>query len=238
MRRRAATRRPTRVARGAGPIELSVGTQPGIGLAGRMVFPEGPPSSPLPITIAFRRPEIEAGMLEVAATMGDEWRFFGSDLFGPYVVRVSSLPRGWVVKAVTVAGADITDVPTTFTRQDDGQLEIVLSSRPSAIEGEVRGEAPGRPLDATVYVFSGERASWTLSLPRTVRSDVQPNGRFSVTGLAAGRYYAIAIARAGFRIPQNPRSAFFELLSRDATAFVIGDDERRTVDLPLWHWPK
>ena len=223
---------------GSGPIDLTVVTQPGIGLAGRMVFPEGPPSSPLPIKIAFRRPGKAADALEVSATMGDDWRFFGSDLFGPFLVRVSSLPRGWVVKAVTLAGADITDVPTAFSRQHDHQLEIVLSSKPSTVGGDVTGEETGRPLDATVYVFSQDRASWTLSSPRTVRSDVQPNGRFSVTGLAGGHYYAIAIARAGFRVPQNPGAPFFELLSKDAAPFVIGDDERRTVDLRLWRWPE
>ena len=88
------------------------------------------------------------------------------------------------MKAVTLAGTDMTDVPTSFTRQDDGQLEVILSSKPSTLEGEVRGEEPGRPLDAAVYVFSEAPASWTISSPRTVRSDVQPNGRFSVTGLA------------------------------------------------------
>jgi len=222
----------------AGAADVSVVTQPGIGLAGRVVFAEGPPASPPPIRISFRRPDKGAATLEVPATMGDEWRFFGSDLFGPLLVRVSSLPSGWVVKAVTLAGADITDVPTVFTRQHDGQLQVLVSSRASTVEGEVKGEEPGRPVDATVYVFFQERASWSSTSPRTIRSDVPANGRFTVTGLAAGRYYAIAIAREGFRPPQHPGEPFFDLLSRAATPFVISDDERRTIDLPLWRWPE
>ena len=63
-------------------------------------------------------------------------------------------------------------------------------------------------------------------------------GKFSVSGLAAGRYYAIAVAREGFRPVANPGEAFFELLSREATPFVIGDDERRTLELRLWRWPE
>jgi len=223
---------------GAGPIEVSVMTQPGIGLAGRVVFAEGPPASPPSIRISFRRPDKAPATLEVSATMGDEWRFFGSDLFGPLLVRVSSLPRGWGVKAVTLAGADITDVPTAFSRQHDGQLEILLTSKASAVEGEVKGEEPGRPIDATVYVFSQDRASWSSTSPRTIRSDVPASGRFSVTGLAGGRYYAVAIAREGFRPPQQAGEPFFDLLSKAATPFVIGDDERRTVDLALWRWPE
>ena len=38
-------------------------------------------------------------------------------------------------------------------------------------------------------------------------------------------------------MPQTPREAFFELLSKEATPFVIGDDERRTLELRLWRWP-
>ena len=220
---------------GAGSLETVVTTQPGIGLAGRVAFAEGPPADPFPLKIAFRRPQ---GGPEIAATMDDEWRFFGSDVFGALVVRVSSLPRGWVVKAVTLGGSDITDVPTVFTRQHDGQLQIVLSSKPSTIEGEVKSDQPGRTPEATVYVFSEDRASWNISSPRTVSSDVGENGRFSVSGLIGGRYLAVAIAREGFRRPPSPGVAFFELLSKAATPFVIGDDERRTVDLTLWRWPE
>ena len=39
-------------------------------------------------------------------------------------------------------------------------------------------------------------------------------------------------------MPQTPSEAFFDLLSKDATPFVIGDDERRTLELRLWRWPE
>ena len=217
--------------------DLVVVTQPGIGIAGRIVFAEGVPSPVPEMRIEFRRPD-PARPGAIVATFGDELRFFGSDVFGPLLVRVVSPPKGWVVTAVTLGGVDITDVPTVFRREDDGQLQLVLSSRPSAIEGEVRGESGPASNEATVYVFSEDRRSWSLSSPRTVFSDVREKGRFSVEGLSGGRYYAIAIARDGFRIPQHPGEAFFELLSKDATPFVIGDDERRTLDLRLWHWPE
>ena len=219
----------------AGSLETVVTTQPGIGLAGRIVFAEGPPAERFPLKIAFSRPQ---GGPEIAATMDDEWRFFGSDVFGALLVRVSSLPRGWVVKAITVGGSDITDVPTVFTRQHDGQLQIVLSSKSSTIEGEIMSDQPGKPPEATVYLFSEDRASWNISSPRTVSNDVGENGGFSVSGLPGGRYLAVAIAREGFRRPSKPGVAFFELLSKEATPFVIGDDERRTLDLRLWHWPE
>ena len=133
-------------------------------------------------------------------------------------------------------GADITDVPTAFRSEDDGRLEIVLTSRSSTLEGQIRSEKGSG--EVTVYVFSDDRAAWSTSSPRTVFSDVSESGRFTVNGLVAGRYYAIAIAREGYRPPPSPGAAFFDLLSRDATAFTIGDDERKALDLRLWRWPE
>jgi hypothetical protein len=77
-----------------------------------------------------------------------------------------------------------------------------------------------------------------MSSPRTHKADTGRNGQFSVGGLAAGRYYAIAVAREGFRPAANPGEAFFDLLSKEATPLVIGDDERRTLELRLWRWPE
>ena len=151
---------------------------------------------------------------------------------------MSGLSSGWALKAVVLNGADITDVPTVFTKQHDGQLQVVLSSRLSTLEGEVRDETGKTADDAMVYVFSEDRKSWSLASPRTVYSDVRPDGRFRVSGLTGGQYFAIAVAREGLRLPQFPGAAFFELLSREATPFVIGDDERRPLDLRLWRWPE
>ena len=121
-------------------------------MGARMRFPADPSTNRFPLKIAFSRPQ---GGPEITATMDDEGRFFGSDVFGALLVRVSSLPRGWVVKAITAGGSDITDVPTVFTRQHDGQLQIVLSSKFSTIEGEIRSDQPGKPPEALAVARVG-----------------------------------------------------------------------------------
>jgi hypothetical protein len=219
--------------------DVVVVTQPGIGLTGQVVFAESPPATPPAMRIAIARPEtFSSGKREIVTTMDDDLRFYASDVFGPQLVRVTELPAGWAVKAVTLAGTDITDVPTVFKPEHDGQLHVVLSARASTLEGAIRNEGNSPPGDATVYVFSEDRSSWLMSSPRTHKSDTGENGKFSVGGLSAGRYYAIAVAREGFRPGANPGDAFFDLLSKEATPFVIGDDERRTLDLRLWRWPE
>ena len=87
---------------------------------------------------------------------------------------MSGLSSGWAVKAVLLNGADITDVPTDFTRDHDGQLQVVLGSRLSTLDGEVRDDTGKTVDDAMVFVFSEDRRSWSLASPRTVFSDVRP----------------------------------------------------------------
>jgi protocatechuate 3,4-dioxygenase beta subunit len=217
--------------------DLAVVTHAGARVSGRVVFADAPPASLPAIRVALRRADDRPGRgSELVATTDEQLRFFATDVYGQRLVRVSELPKGWVVRAVMLDGADITDVPTVFRREQDGRLEIVLSSRSSTVEGQIRFDADAG--EATVYVFSDDRAAWSMSSPRTVFSDVPDGGRFSVSGLVAGRYYAIAIARDGFRPPPTAGAAFFDLLTKAATPFVIGDDERRTVNLTLWRWPE
>ena len=219
--------------------DVVVVTQPGITVSGRVVLIDAPEASAPKVRIAFRRVDSSIGRNpDIEATLGDHLQFQGADLFGPRLVRVSGLPTGWAVKSILLNDADITDVPTVFTKEHDGQLQVVLSSRLSALEGEVRDESGKTTEDAIVYVFSEDRRSWSLASPRTVFSDVRPDGRFRVGELTGGRYFAIAVARDGLRLPQSPREAFFDVLSREATPFVIGDDERRTLELRVWRWPQ
>jgi ADP-ribose pyrophosphatase YjhB (NUDIX family) len=222
-----------------GNIEgLVVPTQPGIAVSGRVILAEGQALEMRALRITFERSGVAVRTLETIATIDDDRRFRGQDLFGAHLVRVAGLPAGSTVKAVMLRGEDITDVPTVFRTEDSDQLQVVITSRASTLDGVVRDEGTSAPVEAIVYVFGEDRGAWRTSSPRTHKSDGGADGKFSVSGLAAGRYYAIAIARDGFRQVPNAGEAFFDLLSKEATPFVIGDDERRTLELRPWRWPE
>ena len=223
----------------AGDIEgLILSTAPGVVVSGRVVLAEGQPLDTRTLRVTFEPGGATLRTVETIAAMNDDRRFRAQDVFGPHLVRVAGVPSGSTVKAVLLRGQDITDVPTAFRAEDDDQLQIVISSRVSTLEGVVRGEGTSPPGDATVYVFGEDRGAWRMSSSRTHKSDTGEDGKFSVSELAAGRYYAIAVARDGFRPVASPGEAFFDLLSKEATAFVIGDDERRTLELRVWRWPE
>lgn len=223
----------------AGDIEgLILSTTPGVVVSGRVVLVEGQALDVGTLRITLERAGAAVRSIETIAAMDADRRFRAQDVFGPHMLRIAGLPSGSTVKAVLLRGDDITDVPTTFRAEDADQLQVVISSRASTLEGTVRGEGTSPPGDATVYVFGEDRSTWRMSSPRTHKSAAAADGKFSVGGLSAGRYYAIAVAREGLRMPQKPGEAFFDLLSRDATPFAIGDDERRPLELRLWRWPE
>jgi hypothetical protein len=59
------------------------------------------------------------------------------------------------------------------------------------------------------------------------------DGRFSIKGLRAGRYYLIALPHERGITEQDLDAAILGALVREATALVLGDDEQRVVDLKL-----
>ncbi|HJR58449.1 MAG TPA: carboxypeptidase-like regulatory domain-containing protein [Vicinamibacterales bacterium] len=160
-----------------------------------------------------------------------DWSFRIVNLEGPYLFRVLGLPDGWMLKAVSAAGRDITDAPFTVTRggQDFKEIEIVLSQKGAGVRGEV-GDAAGAPApDSTVVIFSENAALWRPA-SRHVRA-VRPDrsGRFSVTGLPAGVYRAIA--RDLVLEGQWEDPAFLQDLMKAAARIELAEGAVETVKL-------
>lgn len=57
-------------------------------------------------------------------------------------------------------------------------------------------------------------------------------GRFRVTDLLPGRYFIVASPRR-LSVPLTFDAAFFERLSEQATALVVGADDHRTLELRM-----
>ena len=68
----------------------------------------------------------------------EDGTFQVTNLFGRGLIRVNGLPRDWTLKAVTVAGTDITDAPIEFgANQDIRDAQIVVTNRLSQVTGRV-----------------------------------------------------------------------------------------------------
>ena len=125
---------------------------------------------------------------------------------------------------------DITDTPREFKNGD--RVTVVMTSRISTVEGNVTDEKGAPVTDAGIIIFSDDKGSWRYNSVRTKRGGTDSTGHFKVMGLLPGRYYAIAAPRERLNISSmNQDTPFFEQLAKDATTFIVGEDETRQVDL-------
>jgi hypothetical protein len=136
------------------------------------------------------------------------------------------------LKAVMLGGEDITDSPREFKTGD--KVTMILTSRASTLEGNVT-DAKGQPsTDASLILFSEDKAAWRMNSLKTRRSGVDPTGHYRLTGLIPGRYLIAAVPRDRLNIPlAGADAAFFEQMSKEATSLVVGEDEQRQVDLKV-----
>jgi protocatechuate 3,4-dioxygenase beta subunit len=133
---------------------------------------------------------------------------------------------------VTVGGRDVTDTPHEFKSGEP--VTLVMTTRVSTVEGTV-SDAAGKPVtDAAILIFSEDKHTWRMNATRTRRAAVDSTGKYRVAGLLPGRYFAIAAPRERINVPMMSASAeLFEQLAKEATPFVVGEDEQRQVDLKL-----
>jgi protocatechuate 3,4-dioxygenase beta subunit len=151
---------------------------------------------------------------------------------GNAVIRVNASSGGWILKSVRLNGADVTDTGIDVKANEDlPGLEIEMTNRLSDVSGavtNVRGEVMK---DYSVVVFAQDRERWGPSsrFMRTGRPD--QDGRFKITGLPAGTYYAIAVDYIEPGDATDPE--VLDRIRERATTFSLIEGETKTVELKL-----
>ena len=217
---------------------LTLVTAPGATITGEIVFEHGGPqlqpgqnAPAIRVMAQMADPENNMGMPgPQPATVTPENTFTMKGMSGEFLLRGSA--PGQYLKRVMLGAEDITDTPREFKTGD--KVTLVMTSRASTVEGNVT-DAAGKPVaDAAVMIFSDEKSAWRMNSTRTRRAGVDLNGHYRAMGLMPGRYYVIATTRERLNIPgMNVDPSFFEQLVKDATTFVVGEDEQRQVDLKM-----
>jgi hypothetical protein len=149
---------------------------------------------------------------------------------GRYLVRPSGSPSGWMFKSAMLNGVDVSETPFEFSR-DVTDLVITFTDRWTGLGGAVQGQGAD---GAIVVVFPTEAQGWTGygSSPRRLKSArVDAQGRFGISSLPPGDYFAVAIAEEQSADWRDGKT--LEALSRIATRVTIGEGEHRTIDLRL-----
>jgi hypothetical protein len=215
--------------------DFVITTRPTLSIAGRVMFVDGmPPAVPggpdplRSIRVSATSPP-GSGMfgggtnVEVASDLS----FTLKGLWSAAIVRVNGLPRNFVVKQVLVGTQDITDRPHEFVDRESGELQILLTSRVSGVEGSV-ADASGKPaVDAIVLVLLTPEDGRHASFYRT--ATVDPHGRFRLQSLRSGSFLVIAIPRE--RLPRALDQEAIDAIAKEGQPLTLNDGEYRSMDL-------
>ncbi len=190
----------TLMVQGADMEGITLSTDPGGTLTGRLVTDDG---SPLPVargalrvaaqtTVPGRRSQpVPVG--DTNGVVGSAGDFTLKGVSGPSMVRVMPLPPGWAIKSVEVGDKDHVDAPIEITggRQVDG-ARIVLSNRFPTLTGQIT-DAQGNPAEGTVLLFPGDASKWVEAAGTSRSARPDQSGRFKLESVRPGDYLAVAL---------------------------------------------
>ena len=209
-------------------IMLAVG--PGSRLSGRVEFEEGvaPAFSPASLSVQLSGPgTIASGVVR------SDWTFELKNVWpGRNSINVSQLPAGWTVKAIFVGGRETPDgrIEVRPNETLPGVL-VVLSNRPTVLSGTVSDEKGATASDYTVVVFSEDSTRWTAAARSIATASPDQRGKYKVTGLRPGRYFAIALEYVDQGDEYDPE--FLQRWRGRATRVELAEGEPVTLDLKL-----
>ena len=213
--------------------DLTIGLRPGIKVTGSVQFngsAERPTSDRLP-TIALNlepadaRPGLSGGRGRIEAS--GQFSTLGVPP-GRYFIRVGGAPQNWTFHSAMVNGKDASVVPIELEGNDIGGVMIAFTDRPSEFSGDVTVDS-GAPEAVTVLVFPTDAAAWTgygSQSRRFASTRVGKDGKFRVTNLPAGEYFAVAIPDRLATDWQNPK--FLETLTNGAARVRVRDGDTVT----------
>jgi hypothetical protein len=168
-----------------------------------------------------------------AALVKDTGAFDVDGLIGGRIFRVANLPKGWTLKRVTLNGEDITDKGVEFKPGEDVTgIDIELTDRSTTVTGSVTDDKGQALKDYTVVIFPEDEAKWTLPMNRWM-SSTRPDqdGRFKVSNLPPGLYYAVAVEYVAAGEWGDPE--WLARAAKQATRLSLDEGAAKSLELKL-----
>jgi hypothetical protein len=220
------------------PAPVTVHTSPGTTLEGRFIV-EGVSDPPLrALTIHAGPADIDrgprAGRGPAGLAVHDDGRFYLTGLHGPMRFTATSLPRGWYLKSVIIAGSDVTDMPFDFGSSDRtlSDAEIVLSRDGATIGGVVTDGPNTRASNFVAVAFSTSRDTWFNGSRQVKQRRSEANGSYTIDGLPPGEYWVAAVDRlepGNWLTPEN-----LDALVPGAARVTVREGQRLSTDLRVF----
>jgi hypothetical protein len=112
---------------------------------------------------------------------------------GPRQIAVDGLPAPWTLKQVVYRGADVTDrIVEVGAKEQTHGVRVTITDVTTVVAGVVE-DLRRRPVaNAGVLIFSRTPLHWIRTNRHMRAAYTDPDGRFTISGLPAGQYVAIA----------------------------------------------
>ncbi len=219
------------VSTGNQPVRVSIRTNPATAFSGRVVFEGRVPQTPVQLVAMPENVAKEhmSGAGPESATVRPDGTFHVEGVCGRVVFRAPGLPQPWILKSVVVNGTDVVDVAVDASKGPATPVEVVISDKSATVTGYGKS-ADGEPIDDfVVLMFPAVEMSDTIPLRylHTARSD--PDGRYTISRIPAGRYLVAAVESIEEGGEWDP-----ELRSRlrhVARSLTVGEGEALSLDV-------
>jgi hypothetical protein len=209
---------------------LVLAMQPALTLRGRFTFDGGAPRG-LTMGSLVLRPAMTETRLQPIAQIKNDFTFEIPEANGTGVLRLEQAPPGWYLKAVRVAGRDITDTSLDFSTLAGKLLDVVLTQQTTELRGRVVDPRGRPPASYVVVVFPEDRRQWTAQSRGIVAARPDQTGGYTIRGVPDGRYLAAAVEYLPPGDERDPKA--LERLQVRATAIALRQGEPATLDLAL-----
>ncbi|MDR1990507.1 MAG: carboxypeptidase regulatory-like domain-containing protein [Acidobacteriaceae bacterium] len=152
----------------------------------------------------------------------------------PVIARLNNVPAGWMVRAVHLNGADVTD-GFTLRNETSGHLDIELSNRAPSLSGQAI-DGTGQPAtNYTVIAFPADRSLWgSVLVNQSALLHVSDGNPFTIQSLRPGSYALAASEQIDEQRWLDPE--FLERAARVATRVDLMEGDTKTVTLKLATW--
>lgn len=149
----------------------------------------------------------------------------------PLVLRAAGLPPGWMIRAITMNGADVTD-GVTVRSDNTATVDVELSNRAPTTTGQATDSSGTVSKDYTVIAFPQDRDRWTsLGFGRSANARADDQGRFTIRSLIPGSYYFLAVDRLDQNQWLDPE--YLDRARASATRVNLAEGDTKTLDLKV-----
>jgi hypothetical protein len=223
-----------------GDQTVSLRFEPGVTVAGRVVFDGTTLKPPPDLSVVRVRLAVPGYGTSVGATVADAaadgtFRIAG---VAPGQFRIAAAvpgatsTAGWALRSAMMNGVDAADAPIDVRGgQDLTYIVLTFTDHPSLLSGTVQTPAGVAASDFYIIIFATDRAQWGAQSRRTVMVRPTTLGRYMVRNLPPGDYYLAAVTDVSLNQWFDP--GFLDSLVPAAIRVTIAEGEQATRDVRI-----